>query len=78
VQKWVWEEVAQTSANTFRFLSKSPPIRYTSSLCVAMHKYPPPHIISGTGRVILTSTQRQRHRHRDIDIHTVRVTHIDI
>jgi hypothetical protein len=46
-QQYVFEEMAQTAANGFRFLSKQPPISYASALATRMHKYPPNHFISG-------------------------------
>lgn len=46
-QRYVFDEMAQTAANTFRFLSKQQPISYASSLATRMQKYPPHHFISG-------------------------------
>lgn len=46
-QRYVFEEMAQTAQNSFRFLSKQQPISYASSLATRMQKYPPQHFISG-------------------------------
>jgi len=47
-QEYVFEEMQQTAANSFRFLSKQQPMSYTSALAHRMQKYPSEHFISGT------------------------------
>ncbi|KAM3569268.1 hypothetical protein VYU27_008628 [Nannochloropsis oceanica] len=46
-QQYVFDEMQQTAANSFRFLSKQQPMSYTSALAHRMQRYPSEHFISG-------------------------------
>lgn len=50
-QKWIHDETATVASCQFQFLSKRPPIDYTSSLASSMHLYPPEHVLSGRYKI---------------------------
>jgi insulysin len=50
-QKWIHDETATVASCQFQFLSKRPPIDYTSMLASSMHLYPAEHVLSGRYKI---------------------------
>lgn len=46
-QEWIHDEIKDVAAAGFRFLQKSQPMTYTSSLAVCLERYAPEHVVSG-------------------------------
>lgn len=47
VQEWIYQEIMDVAAAGFRFLQKSQPISYTSSLATSLERFAPEHVVSG-------------------------------
>mmetsp|Transcript_15952 Transcript_15952/g.22803 ORF Transcript_15952/g.22803 Transcript_15952/m.22803 type:complete len:909 (-) Transcript_15952:68-2794(-) len=50
-QKWIHDETATVASCQFQFLSKRPPIDYTSTLASSMHLYSAEHVLSGRYKI---------------------------
>ncbi|KAJ3190934.1 Insulinase (Peptidase M16) [Irineochytrium annulatum] len=50
-QQWIWDEKKDMSNISFRFQEKYSPSSFASRLAGSMQRYPPEHVISGSGVV---------------------------